>query len=246
MNLYHSPVEKRIVLVRPYYAGNVGSAVRVAANFGVGRVLLVAPLCSLEEHEFVKMEMGGSAHLTIETVATLEEAVADAQLVVGTSSGRSRDPRPLLTPAEVAARVSEAAPASLALVFGSERGGLSTDELRACQLLLTVPTNPAFPVLNLAQSVGIVLTALPSTSSPPAPRSSLDLPAEAGEFHAALSHLSAALLTTGYLDPVNPARVEDQLRRLLARAVPTRRELAIVRGIASHLTYLHGRRADRG
>jgi tRNA C32,U32 (ribose-2'-O)-methylase TrmJ len=131
----------------------------------------------------------------------------------------------------------------VALVFGPERGGLSAGELRSCQLLLAVPTNPDFPVLNLAQAVAAVLAILPHSFSLPVPRSDVDLPAHAGDFQAALAHLSAALLETGYLDPVNPSRIEDQLRRLFGRAAPTARELAILRGIASHITYLHRRGA---
>lgn len=235
----------RIVLVRPHYAGNLGSAVRVAANFGVRQVRLVAPLCSIEEHDFIKMAMGGDACVAIEDAASVAAAVSDVQLAVATTSGRTRDPRPLQTPGQVAGIIERAAPGAVALVFGPERGGLSAEELRACQLLLSVPTNPAFPVLNLAQAVGIVVAALSSGFALPAPRSALDLPADAGEFHAALAHLSAVLRETGYLDPVNPSRVEDQVRRLLSRAVPTARELAIVRGIASHLSYLHARSAEK-
>lgn len=230
-----------VVLVRPHYAGNVGAAVRAAANFGVGRLVLVAPHCHLDEPEFVKMAMGGQERVAVLEAPSLEAAVAEAQLVVATTSGRTRDPRPLHTPAAVAARVAAARPASVALVFGPERGGLSAVELRACQLLLTVPTNPDFPVLNLAQAVAVVLALLTPLPEPAPPGSPLDAPASAAEFGAAVAHLTEALRETGFLDPENPRRVGDQLRRLLARAVPTARELAILRGIASHLAYLAGK-----
>jgi len=230
-----------VVLVRPHYAGNVGAAVRAAANFGVRRLVLVAPRCHLEDPEFVKMAMGGQQRVEILEAPSLDAAVAGAQLVVATTSGRARDPRPLHTPEALRARMAAASPASVALVFGPERGGLSAAELRSCQILLTVPTAPEFPVLNLAQAVAVVLALLTPRPAPAPPRSPLDAPASAAEFGDALSHLTAALLETGFLDPQNPERVGGQIRRLLARAVPTSRELAILRGIASHLAYLAGK-----
>ncbi len=234
-------VETQVVLVRPHYAGNVGAAARAAANFGVRRLLLVAPRCSLEEPEFVKMAMGGRERVEVRAVASLEEAVAGAHLAVATTSGRARDPRPLHRPDQLRDLLARAAVPSLALVFGPERGGLSTQELRACPLRLSVPTHPDFPVLNLAQAVAVVLALLAAPAPPPRPRSPLDLPAPVGEFTAAVAHLGAALLATGFLDPVNPERTLDQVRRLLARATPTARELAILRGIASHVLYLGSR-----
>lgn len=234
-------VDIQVVLVRPHYAGNVGAAVRAAANFGAHRMLLVAPRCSTEEPEFVKMAMGGQERVELCTVASLEEAVAQVHLAVATTSGRARDPRPLHRPGELQALLARVAPPSLALVFGPERGGLSTRELRACQLLLSVPTNPDFPVLNLAQAVAVVLALLALPAPPPRPRSPLDLPAPVSEFSAAVAHLGSALLSTGFLDPVNPERTLGQLRRFFARATPTARELAILRGIASHLVYLGSR-----
>ncbi|OYV89124.1 MAG: hypothetical protein B7Z68_12400, partial [Acidobacteria bacterium 21-70-11] len=121
-------VRFRIVLVRPRYGGNVGSAVRVAANFGVGEVVLVDPGCVLEDDpEYVRMAMGGDRLLALGTAATLAEAVAGSQVAVATTSMRSRDTRAILTPAEAAQRLAESGAEEVALVFGSERGGLSLD-----------------------------------------------------------------------------------------------------------------------
>ncbi len=232
--------EVAVVLVRPHYPGNVGAVVRVAANFGVRRVHLVAPQCTLEDPEFIKMAMGGQAHVELCRTASLPEAVASYQVAIATTSGRARDPRPLHTPTEAAAMLAQASPSTVALVFGPEGSGLSAEELSTCHLLLAVPTNPSFPVLNLAQAVAVVLALLAPVASSPPPRSPLDTPASAGDFAAAVDHLCRALLATGFLDPANPARVAEQLRRLLGRAFPTARELAILRGIASHLAYLAG------
>lgn len=233
------------VLVRPMYAGNVGAAVRACANFSIARMALVAPACSTGEHDFLRMAMGAERRVRIEPAATLDEALAGIEVAVVTTSARDRDPRAILTPAEVCDRLAVAAPANVALVFGPERRGLSRPELDRCQLRCSIPTDSQFPVLNLAQAVAIVLAAL-TAARLPATRGAneLDQPAPTLEFDAALAHLREALLEAGFLDRDNPSRVMRQLRRLLGRAVPTRRELAIVRGLAAHLAWL-ARRRDR-
>ena len=240
-------VRFRIVLVRPRYGGNVGSAVRVAANFGVRDIVLVDPGCVLEDDpEYVRMAMGGDRLVALATAATLAEAVADTQVAVATTSSRSRDPRAVLTPADAAQRLAECGAEDVALVFGSERGGLSREELRACHMAVAVPTDPDFPVLNLAQAVGIVLALLPAGAfARPSPPEPMDLPAPHAEFSAAVAHLEDALLASGFLDPQNPARVGDQFRRWLGRVVPTRRELALLHALAAHVTYLLGRSTPR-
>jgi tRNA (cytidine32/uridine32-2'-O)-methyltransferase len=236
-------VKLRVVLVRPRYPGNVGAAVRVAANFSVTEVALVEPACSLDDDpEFVRMAMGAEKFVTVASSPTLAEAVKDCQLVIATTSTRHRDPRAIHTPAEAKQRVREARAEAVALVFGPERGGLSRQELRGCHLVLGVPTNPAFPVLNLAQAVGIVLAAFSEDASAlPPPPDPMDQPATHEEFSAAVTHLEEVLLASGYLDPHNPARVTDQFRRWLGRTAPTRRELALLHALAAHVTYLLNR-----
>ncbi len=233
----------RIVLVRPRYAGNVGAAVRVAANFAVPELVLVDPECTLDDDpEFVRMAMGGERLVAISAAATLAEALAGVQVAVATTSTRNRDPRALHTPGEARERLASSAADTAALVFGPERGGLSREELRACHLTLAVPTNPEFPVLNLAQAVGIglVLLAAPAPAARPA-ADPMDDPATAAELKDALAHLEAVLLESGYLDRKNPARVTDQFRRWFGRTIPTRRELALLHALAAHVTYLLGR-----
>lgn len=227
------------ILVRGMYAGNVGAAVRACANFGIARLALVAPACSLDERDFLRMAMGAERRVRIDSAATLEEALAGIEVAVVTTSARHRDTRAIMTPAELCELLVGATPTSVGVVFGPERRGLSRAELHRCQLRCSIPTDPAFPVLNLAQAVAIVLAALTGSRSPaPRPDREPDLPAPTLEFDAALAHLHEALLGAGFLDPANPSRVMNQLRRLLGRAVPTRRELAIVRGLAAHVAWL--------
>jgi TrmH family RNA methyltransferase len=238
-------VKVRVVLVRPRYAGNVGGAVRAAANLGASEVVLVEPACALDDDpEFVRMAMGGDKLVRPRRVPTLAAALADVQAAIATTSTRHRDARGLHTPAEARERLRASGVQAVALVFGPERGGLSRDELRQCHLSVGVPTNPRFPVLNLAQAVGIVLALLDASGFDlPGPADPMDLPAPHEEFRAALSHLEEVLLASGYLDAQNPSRVTDQFRRWLGRTVPTSRELALLHALAAHVNYLL-RRSD--
>jgi len=237
----------RPVLVRPRRDGNVGAVVRVAANFGVSEVVVVDPLCDLEGNEFRRMTMGAEARVAVRTAPSLEDAVADTDVVVATTSGRDRDPRHLATPDEVGERLQAGGAAKVALVFGGERGGLTQQELRRSHMLLTIPADPGFPTLNLVQAVAITLAALLRHDFEPRRRDDpLDEPASAAEFDAAIAHLERALVETGFLERTNPARVTRQIRNLLGRAIPSRREVAIFRGLAAHLEWLWARKPPAG
>ena len=234
----------RPVLVRPRHDGNVGAVVRVAANFGIAEVAVVAPGCDLEGSDFRRMAMGAERLVALRVVGTLDEAVDGTEVVVATTSGRARDPRHLLTPEEVAARLGASAVAAVAVVFGSERGGLRLDELRRSHMVMTIPADPAFPTLNLVQAVAVALAALRrGCLEPPRPADPDDLPASDADFDAVMRHLERALLASSFLERTNPARIGSQLRALVGRAVPTRRDLAIVRALAAHLEWLWQRKA---
>jgi TrmH family RNA methyltransferase len=235
-------VKLRPVLVRPRYAGNLGGVIRVAANFGIDRLVAVRPECDLDAPELLQMAMGAERRVHLEIMDSLAEALRGADVVVATTSGRHRDPRQLHTVEGVSEKLKVAGAETVAVVFGSERSGLTHAELRQSHLMLTIPANPDFPTLNLVQAVAIVLSRLIEPAYEPAlPADPLDHPAPAEELEAVLAHLQRALHSSGFLDPVNPARVMDQLRRFIGRTIPTQRELALLRGLAAHFEYLHGR-----
>jgi TrmH family RNA methyltransferase len=234
------------VLVRPRHDGNVGAVVRVAANFGVAEVRVVDPACDLEGSDFHRMTMGAEKYAPIRAMTSLAEAVADTEVVVATTSGRARDPRHLLTPNEVGVRLRAGNATRVALVFGSERGGLRQEELRRSHMLMTIPANPDFPTLNLVQAVAISLAALRQDSyEPPRSADPADEPASDAEFDTVLAHLERTLVASSFLEKTNPARISSQLRALLGRAVPTRRDVAILRALAAHIEWLWSERQTR-
>jgi len=220
--------------------------VRVAGNFAVPEVAVVEPSFEMEDTELLRMAMGGLKRVKLSFAQSLPEAVADADLVIATTSGRDRDRRAIHTLPEARRRIETSGAQAVTCVFGSERGGLSRDEARHCHLWLTVPTCPDFPVLNLAQATAIVVASLCEGSSAPVlPADPMDQAAPLGELESAMDHLQEVLLSTSYLDPHNPGRVADQWRRWFGRTVPTRREVALLHALAAHVAYLRDRSTSK-
>ena len=149
-----------IVLVHTSHSGNIGGAARAMKNMGLTRLTLVAPL------EYPAPEATWRAASAVDVmenarvVETLEEAIADCQFVVGTSARERRIPWPVLDPRESADKVldqlEQVADAQIALVFGREDSGLTTDELQRCQYHVHIPSMPDFSSLNLAAAVQVL------------------------------------------------------------------------------------------
>lgn len=226
------------VLVRPRYAGNIGAVMRAALNFGLRQVILVQPQADLADLELVRMAMGAQREVELATYPSLEGALAPFSLAVGFTSLRERDPRGVVSAWELPPLLA-AHNGPVAFVFGPERGGLSRQELDLCSHLASIPTNPAFPVMNLAQAAAVALAiAGQGQFSLPQPRSAEDFPAPREEVEKALHHLREVLLASKFLDPNNPDRVFRQIRHLLGRGLPTGRELKILHALAAHVAYL--------
>jgi TrmH family RNA methyltransferase len=222
-----------IVLVRPSRPANVAAACRAMKNMGLRRLRIVEPPAGLDDRDarapaYKAWDVLDAA----EVVPTLSEAVSDATLVAGTT-GRD-DAGDTWSPRELAAHAEgRAAGGGLALVFGPESSGLTSLELGLCHVLVHVRTDPAQPSLNLAQAVLLFAYELRLASERGAPEVTANADAApAGELEQALQELRTALLDVGYLDPLNPDHILIELRRMLARAGPTPREVNLLRGLA--------------
>lgn len=163
----------RIVLVRPEGPRNVGSVLRLVANFGPAELVLVRPeRPSVLKHPEFWMMAHGAEHLVerIRVVDSVEAALADCARSYG-FTGRVRNHRTLRDWREASPTLVEEARRSdlaLALVFGSEESGLSVEETEPLQELVRIPTSPEHESINLAMSVGIVLSTLFLSGAPSA------------------------------------------------------------------------------
>ncbi len=217
------------VLVRPARGANVAAACRALANMGCGAPIVVGDLPPLGPPERALAYGAWDLLDGLRRAESLAAALQDAHLVAATS-GRA-EPRQAWTPRELARRAGELPAAGrVALVFGPESSGLTLEEQSSCPVVVRIPTPGGHSSLNLAQAVLVLAYELQAAGGPAVARA--PLPPRHGELELALAQWRAALEAIGYLDPQSPWRRLAELRRLLARARPSSRELALLRGLA--------------
>jgi tRNA/rRNA methyltransferase len=227
-----------VVLVETQQPGNIGSAARAMHNMGLRRLKLVNPAGRLNQE---CQKMAGKAMdlvLRAEVCQSLGQAVADDHLVVGTSSARDRKSRQRVhTPREIAPLLLEQASRhKIALVFGPERGGLTEEQLALCQYQVSIPADPGYPVLNLAQAVLILCYELFLASPLSRPGEELQL-ASQEEREQMYAHIEKVLLAVGFLSSGNPGHIMRSIRRFLGKAELTYRDVRIVRGIMAQMEW---------
>lgn len=204
-----------IVLVRTRNPVNVGAAARAMSNFGLHRLRLVNPYeVAFRE---ARSAVGASDVLkNAEEYKTVAGAVADCALIVGTTAGRNRTlQHPLRRLDEVGTELRQHLQAGrVALLFGSEKIGLTNDDFSHCHWLLTIPTRKDHVSMNLGQAVAVCLYELarsgPSQTSAPAPPK-----AAAGVTEQISQVLIEALDRSGYVQPGSEAACENKVRRLV-------------------------------
>lgn len=227
-----------IVLVRPSRPANVAAACRAMKNMGLRALWIVEPPEGLDAHEARSLAYGAWDVLDgARRGSSLLEAVAASVAVVGTTG---REAPGAFSPRRLAAEADTLAGGGpLSLVFGPESSGLTRAEMDLCHALVHVPTDPAQPSLNLAQAVLLLAYEMRLASlARPAPSSGdPEGRAPAGDMEQAMIDLRAALLEVGYLDPASPDHVLTELRRLIARAGPSPREVVLLRGLARQVSW---------
>jgi TrmH family RNA methyltransferase len=224
----------RIVLVEPREAGNVGAAARAMKNFGFGDLWIVGRYPNLNPlagwWASGAEDVVESAHFA----PTLHHAVADAHVTVGTTSSRERTTPVDMNPVEVGQLFASLDDGqTLALVFGREDKGLTREEVVQCQRTAVIPTDPAFPTMNLAQSVGVFCYELSTTTRAPAGREL----APAARIERLHERVQSLLVEVGFLHGNNPYRVYDDLRAISARADLDGREATILLGIIRQIEW---------
>ncbi len=226
-----------VVLVRTSHPGNVGAAARAMKTMGFADLVLVSPR-HFPHPEADALAAGAADVLDgARVVPDLASALAERVLAIGFSA-RGRD---LSHPArEWRALAPEALAATadgpVALVFGNETSGLSNDELLACQRHATIPANPEYPSLNLAAAVQVACYELALAAAafavPGRPPRARATGADLEALHARLDRL---LVASGFLDPREPGRMDERLRRLAARLDLETEEVALLHGMLDSL-----------
>jgi tRNA/rRNA methyltransferase len=242
-----APRPPAIILDAPQLAENIGAVARVMANFGLHDLRLVRPRDGWPQDRAWASASGADWPLNDARVfARVEEAIADLQLVFAATARPRETLLPVLTPRTAAAELSAAAGQGTAtgLLFGGERAGLETADIALTQAIVTVPVDPRFHSLNLAQAVAVAayewrLTVL--DAAPPSFREG-DPPAEAGAVHGLFGQLETELETAGFFHPPEKkSAMVRNLRTALSRARLTDQEVRTFRGVVTALVRGRGR-----
>lgn len=229
----------RVVLVETSHPGNVGSAARAMKTMGLADLVMVAPklIAPHKDAKAVALASGANDVLSAaRIVATLDEALADTTFAIGFTARKRELTHRHVDLREAASigldEIKLAETARVALVFGNEAMCLSNDDVDRCQLLASVPANPIYSSLNLAQTVQVaayemMMAANAFTVTPDTPREV----ATNGEVEALMQHLERAAVGAGFLDPAAPKKFMTRLRRLFTRSRLEPEEVAILRGL---------------
>ncbi len=231
----------RIVLVDPSHPGNVGSVARAMKNMAVTDLVLVRPR-SFPHAESNALAAGADDILeTARVVSTVSEAVADCGFIAGTTSRPRSYYWEFTTPRDVAHRIAALPDENrAALLFGSERYGLGTEDLQYCNVLVRIPANPDYCSLNLGMAVQLLTYEVFMARQQPRSETQLELPlALAGDVEHFYEHLHQVLNEIDFQDKTG--HLMERLRRLFNRAQMDRNELNILRGI---LSAVQGRRGQ--
>ena len=248
----------RVVMVNTTLPANIGSALRAMKTMGLSQLVLVAP--KTYPHPDIDALAAGAQDLIekIEIVDTLEQAIQDCHLVFGTSARSRTIPWPLLDVRPAAKEALQAATQqqNIAIVFGREDRGLTNEELALANYHLTIPVNPEYGVLNVAQAIQVIcyelrmaaleqntqqMTVVPDDHMQLKQQQSMEwdeplvTQKQMEEFY---PHLEKMLTEIEFLDPNNPRLLPLRLRRLFGRIQLDRMEYHLLRGIFSRVQAL--------
>lgn len=227
-----------IILVEPQGDLNIGSVCRSMMNFGCDDLRLVNPRTDHLTENSRRMAVKATSILENARIfPDLASAVADRQLVFGTTRRTGKYRNTLLLPEETARKITTAGKdLRSAILFGREEDGLSNSELDRCHHIMTIPTGEELPSLNLAQAVTICLYEIfRAGSDSPIETPETSQPASADELEGMLQHMRSALLARGFLDENNPDHILRTFRHIFGRAELDSREVRILRGLWSNL-----------
>ncbi|HKY02314.1 MAG TPA: RNA methyltransferase [Burkholderiales bacterium] len=223
----------RIVLSHTTHPGNIGAAARAMKTMGLSRLVLVNPK-HFPDPQATAMASGADDVLDRATVCdSLDQALQGTRFAIAMTA-RRRDISHLAVDVRDAAveMIREAAQDEVALVFGTEMSGLSNEDVLKCQRMAHIDANPEYSSLNLAAAVQVMTYELRQAAMGGFKKEVERFDAAAfDDIEAFYAHLEERLITSGFLDPQQPKRLMERLRRLFGRARLEKEEVNILRGI---------------
>ena len=237
-----------VVLVEPQMGENIGASARAMANFGLSELRLVKPVQGWPNERAKVMAAGADRVLDAAVVYdSLADAIGDCSFVLATTARAHDQSKPVVSAEQAAAEMTPriASGETVALIFGRERYGLENDEVGQADRILTLPVNPAFASLNLAQAVIVVAyewfklsgTGLPFSTAERSP------PAQKEQLAAFFTNLEKELEKVEFFRPAEKRGVmRVNLRNIFQRIAPTQQDVRTLHGVVNALT--HGRKGS--
>ena len=229
-----APNKPVIVLVRPQLGQNIGKAARAMLNFGLTEMRLVAPRDGWPNPDAGPSASGADIVLEQARVfGSVQDAIVDCSTVFASTVRRRDLVMPVVGPGEMAARIVAAPGEPSAILFGPERSGLETEDVALANGIVTVPINPEFGSLNLAQAVILLAYEWSRHGELAQPTAKeLETPAPHGELDGLIAQLDEELEAKGYFHP--PSRTQstkNTIRTIFTKTGWSSREVKAVRGI---------------
>lgn len=229
----------RIVMVRTSDTGNIGAAARAMKTMGLQDLVLVAPDKPLDGKAFARASGALDVLDQARTVASFEDAVADCQLVFGTSSRSRSIPWPHQELAQAANTVAQSAQQGkkIAIAFGREEHGLTNQELARCTYHMSIDANPEYPVMNVSAALQVVCYELRKQAMVCLDQGSRieerwdNALAEQADLEGLYGHFEQVLISNGFMKADDPRQTMTRIRRLFNRSQLDKQELNLLRGI---------------
>lgn len=231
----------RIVMMETSHPGNVGSAARAMKTMGLNDLVLVAPKESnVTSHANAQALASGATDVlaAARVVPTLQESIADTRFAIAFTARRRELSHPFVPLHEAVAlarrELLEGPNDRVALVFGNEAMCLSNEDVDQCQLTSAIPANAEYSSLNVAQSIQVAAYEVMMQLGQFEVADHAERPAASvGDVERFLTHLEAAAVESGFLDPQSPKKFVTRMHRLFTRARMEPEEVAILRGLLS-------------
>ena len=238
----------RIVLVNTSHPGNIGGAARAMKNMGLAELYLVEPREYPAPRAVWRAAGARDVLANAKIVGSVDEAIKDCGLVIGTSARERRIPWPLINPRECGDKIwQEAKSHQVALLFGREDRGLTNSELQKCHYHVHIASNPDYSSLNLATAVQVLsyeirMASLARKDGKLPEMNEWDQPlATADELELFHAHLATTMADLKFYDPDNPKQLLTRMRRLFNRTRMDKMEVSMLRGLLSAAQRKRGR-----
>ncbi|MEE4246126.1 MAG: RNA methyltransferase [Kangiellaceae bacterium] len=227
------------VLSHTTHPGNIGAAARAMKTMGLDKLRLVNPKHFPSAEATQRASRADDILAKAEVFSSLQDAIADRTLIVGTGMSNRGLKWPELTPRELAQMVyREKSYRNIAIVFGTESSGLSNEELQLCNYLVSIPANPDYSSLNLASAIQLIAyefrMAAIEHEYESIYRKQYDEPGEAlataQQTQQLFEHFMQVADETGFFNPKNPKLLPMRIHRIFNKAQLTDSEVRLIRG----------------